>query len=195
MDDSALAPVATVLKDSTVEENSRLGWVEKHSELIAKLEAEYQQPKGVVGKKLAERYYTFSNSDLNILVPSDVSSEVLEQSSIHQIPLAPAWLLGACNVRGDIVPIIDLSKIIGNKKTELSSKPCRTLILGSADNFFGILVDELPKPVQFKKNQQVSEYSNIPDVLKPYIRIVYKKYRKLWLCIDFQSLITSFSNK
>jgi len=195
MDDTALAPVATVLNDNTVDEKPRLSWVEKHAELIAKLEAEYQQPQGVVDKTLAERYYTFGNSGLNILIPNDVSSEVIEQSSIHQIPLAPDWLLGACNVRGDIVPVIDLSQIIGNKKTEISSKYSRILILGSAGNFVGMLVDELPKPVQFKKNQQISEFSKIPDVLKPYISVAYKKYSKQWLCIDFQSLITSFANK
>lgn len=194
MEDSTTEAVGIVTQD-LVQTSSRLGWVEKHAELITKLEAEYQQTQGVNDESLGLRYYSFNSAGLNLLVPNNITSEVLEESKVHFIPLAPKWLMGACNVRGDIVPIIDLNQILKNQKTQLVARQNITLILGSAEKAIGILLDQLPKAIQFKKEEQATNYKKIPEWIKPFISMAYKKNHKLWLCVDFASLITSFTNK
>ena len=194
MGDSTIESVGIATQD-LVEPSSRLGWVEKHAELITKLEAEYQRPHDVKDELSDLRYYSYSSAGLSLLIPNDITSEVLEESNVHSIPLAPKWLMGACNVRGDIVPIIDINQILKNEKTQLNTRQNITLILGSVEKAIGLTLDQLPKAIQFKKEEQTTNYKKIPELMKPFITMAYIKNQKLWLCIDFPSLITSFTNK
>ncbi len=194
MEDSTTATVETT-SEELINKSSRSNWVEKHAELITKLEAEYQQPQGVQDETLARRYYSFNSAGLNLLVPKDATSEVLEDSYVHTIPLAPKWLVGACNVRGDILPIIDLNQILNKQKTELITKQNIILMIGSAEKAIGILLSKLPKAIQFKKDEQATKFIKSPKILKPFISIAYKNNHNYWLCVDFLALISSFKSK
>ena len=194
MEDTTTATVETTSEKLT-NKSSRSNWVEKHAELITKLEAEYQQPQGVKDESLARRYYSFNSAELCLLVPKDAMSEVLEDSYVHSIPLAPKWLIGACNVRGDILPIIDLNQILNNRKTKLITKQNIVLMIGSAEKAIGIVLNKIPKAIQFKKEEQATKFIKSPELLKPFINIAYKKNHNHWLCVDFLALITSLKSE
>jgi purine-binding chemotaxis protein CheW len=46
-------------------------------------------------------------------LPVDHVNEVLRMVAITPLPDAPAWVAGAINVRGDVVPVIDLRARLG----------------------------------------------------------------------------------
>ena len=193
MEDSVQVPIKKTLSDSDIT-SPRQAWVEKHAELIAKLEAEYQQPQQTESAENELRFYTFSIEDINILIPNEIPSEVFERSMIHSLPLAPEWLLGACNIRGDIVPIIDFCKIIGVKSKDINFNECTTLVLDKGDQSLGFVLDKLPTVILFKNKEKVSAYSKLPEVFKSFIKGAYKRKNKLYVHIDFPSLIKSFAN-
>ena len=194
MEDTTTVAVGTT-SDELSNKSSRSNWVEKHAELITKLEAEYQQPQGAKDESLARRYYSFNSAGLNLLVSKDAMSEVLEDSYVHSIPLSPKWLIGACNVRGDILPIIDLNQILNNQKTEITAKQNIILMIGSAEKAIGIILNKIPKAIQFKKEEQSEKIIKTPELLKPFVSIAYKKNHNQWLCVDFLALINSFKSK
>ena len=182
------------LLDKENETSSRTGWVEKHAELIAKLEAEYQSPHEAEDDSLGIRYYGFNIGGLNLLISEHISSEILEDNIIYPIPLAPSWLLGACNVRGDIVPIINLEQIITGEISIFEPMEYKTLILAEEGNTLGLPLVKLPKPIHFKQEERISNYSKLPELVQPFITVAYKRSQSIWACIDFPSFITSFTN-
>ncbi len=182
------------LSDKLSEMGLRTGWVEKHAELIAKLEAEYQSSHDEKDDSLDTRYYGFRVGNLNLLISEEMSSEILEDSTINPILLAPNWLIGVCNVRGDIVPIIDLEQIVTSKIGITEPRKYKTLILSQEGNSIGLLLAKLPVSIYFNKEERVSNYSKLPELIQPFTTIAYERKQNIWTCLDFSTFISSFSN-
>jgi len=174
--------------------STRTGWLEKHAELIKKLEAEYQFTPDANKSSTDERYFGFTIGSLNMLLSASLSSEILEDSLIYPIPLSPNWLLGACNHRGDIVPVIDFEQIISGDKSAIEAGKHKTLVLDKDENAIGIQLSKLPSPINFKKKERLNNFSKLPKLVQPFVTKAYKKGGKIWVCVDFPFFIESFTN-
>lgn len=94
------------------------------------------------------RRYGVKIGDLRILLPAGVESEVLENSKLTLLPRAPAGLLGVVNVRGNLVPVFDLSLIHGWPTSDASYGSTIPVIvmIGMGKTAFALRVNELPEP-------------------------------------------------
>lgn len=171
----------------TKEITTRVAWVDKHAELIAKLEAEYQLPVETQNSLSETRYHEFSVGDLNILISDEHSPEILEDNIVFPMLLTPEWVIGACNVRGEIIPIFDLEKIIYPEINVAKPANFKTLILHDGNNAIGLPLFKLPLLTHLEKNDAINHYSKFPELIKPYIREIYKRKHKVWVLIDFSS--------
>jgi chemotaxis signal transduction protein len=63
--------------------------------------------------------------------PFDWARQIVDDFELSPVPKAPAWLLGAANVDGNILPVIDLGIYLG-LTTASSPQRMRLLIGGSA---------------------------------------------------------------
>lgn len=78
--------------------------------------------------------------------------EVLEMSAITPIPRAPDYLRGVINVRGSVVPVVDLRLKLGMPRTEKSIDTCIVVLGVSVDKetvTVGALVDSVQEVVDF----------------------------------------------
>ena len=76
---------------------------------------------------------------------SDVK-EILEVTNITRVPLTPHYIYGVINLRGNVVPVIDLSARLKQHSTVISKFSCIVLVnIGSDDSaqLIGMLVDEV----------------------------------------------------
>lgn len=80
--------------------------------------------------------------------------EVLPVVSHRPAGTGPAWLLGLINVRGELLPLVDLSVIVENKPTELRLSSRIVLLRLDGDLFeglatkVGLLVPEVAGPFE-----------------------------------------------
>ncbi len=75
-----------------------------------------KENKTVVSK--AAQYLTFKLRDEIFAIDVLQVREVLDLSCITKVPRAPEFMLGVINVRGSVVPVIDLRLKFGLPKTE-----------------------------------------------------------------------------
>ena len=54
--------------------------------------------------------------------------EIIEYGSLTEIPMMPAFIRGVINLRGAVVPVIDLSARFGGKATEVGRRTCIIII-------------------------------------------------------------------
>jgi len=54
--------------------------------------------------------------------------EIIEYSSMTPIPMAPAFMRGVINLRGTVVPIIDLLVRFGRPQTEIGRRTCVVIV-------------------------------------------------------------------
>jgi purine-binding chemotaxis protein CheW len=77
--------------------------------------------------------------------------EIIEYGQLTEIPMMPAFIRGVINLRGAVVPVIDLSARFGGRQTESSRRTCIVIIeLTSADerHDIGVVVDAVSEVLE-----------------------------------------------
>lgn len=172
----------------------RRTWLEKHGELIAKLQNDFQLPEVAEESPSSTRYHTFTIGSLNFLISNTLSPEILEETKIHPMLLTPPWVLGTCNVRGDIISVFDLNKVFDQQVDHLKTSKPRVLIINEQDYTLGLRLDELPVPIDLNHDEQVRNFSNLPESITSFVKAAYKRGDDFWLQINFNSLFLSLEN-
>jgi purine-binding chemotaxis protein CheW len=70
--------------------------------------------------------------------------EIIEYGNLTEIPMMPAFIRGVINLRGSVVPVIDLAARFGGKPTELGRRTCIVIVEVQDDDArhdIGVVVD------------------------------------------------------
>jgi len=89
--------------------------------------------------------------------------EINDEFQITPVPLAPAFVVGILNLRGQIITVIDQRKKIGLGESVIDAKS-RIIIVRSARDYVGLLVDGLGEVVTARKKQIVKPPSNVNGI-------------------------------
>ena len=77
-------------------------------------------------------------------VAIDQVKEILKMSPITPVPKSPAYLKGMMNLRGTIIPVLDLKQRLKQGKS-VPTPRTRILVLSVGDDLSGIVVDEVSR--------------------------------------------------
>lgn len=80
--------------------------------------------------------------------------EILEYGSLTAVPMMPEFIRGVINLRGSVVPVVDLAARFGGKRSQVTKRTCIVIIEVTSDEGrqdIGVVVDA------------VSEVLEIPD--------------------------------
>ncbi|MBI5900909.1 MAG: purine-binding chemotaxis protein CheW [Rhodocyclales bacterium] len=98
-----------------------------------------------------QQYLTFLLSGEMYAVGILNVKEIIEYGQITEIPMMPAFIRGVINLRGSVVPVIDLSARFGGRTTETSRRTCIVIIeLAHEDEHhdIGIVVDAVSEVLE-----------------------------------------------
>jgi twitching motility protein PilI len=96
-----------------------------------------------IGFRIGDRYFVSSIAEVN---------EILSLPSLTIVPGARSWLLGIANVRGNLIPVIDLRDFVGNGRTT-TTETTRVLMVRQPAGNIGLLIDEVLGQRSFSKEQ------------------------------------------
>jgi purine-binding chemotaxis protein CheW len=90
--------------------------------------------------------------------------EILENAEITPVPTTPHFLQGVINLRGDIVPVVDIREILQLPFKERTQES-RIMILQINHVYLGILVDAITEVRHIEKQivQTESTQMGVPD--------------------------------
>lgn len=90
------------------------------------------------------QYLTFQLAGEGYAIGILTIKEILEYASLTQVPLMPAFIRGVMNLRGAVVPVIDLAVRFGRPPTTIGRRTCVVIIEimnEELPQYLGILVD------------------------------------------------------
>lgn len=90
-----------------------------------------------------EKYLLFSSNELLFGVPAEAVVEIITGHTITSLPLVPSYIRGIINLRGQIIPIVDIRRLLDQGSCQNNCM----IILQSDGTEVGILVDEVQKMV------------------------------------------------
>lgn len=74
------------------------------------------------------QYLTFTLGNELFAVPIAPIREIIEFPGLTEIPMTPAFLRGVINLRGAVVPVIDLSLRFGRAATQVGRRTCVVIV-------------------------------------------------------------------
>lgn len=125
-----------------------------------------------------------------LLAPMDDVVEILDYPDLSAVPLTQPWVLGIANVRGNLLPVIDLNGYLGNEVTRVTGKT-RVLVVDYEGVYSGIVVDEVLGLKHFLEEELTREAPDVADMLRPYLQHGFRRGVQLWGVFNVLSLVES----
>ncbi len=97
-----------------------------------------------------ERFLTFNSDGLTIGISTNYVTEIITNHAITMLPLVPDYVKGIINLRGQIIPIIDIRLRMGKEAIEYSNHTC-IIVLNIDSIHIGIIVDMVQQVVDIDK--------------------------------------------
>lgn len=94
----------------------------------------------------ASQYLTYILADEEYAVPIMRVKEIIEYREMTKVPMVPDFIRGAINLRGGVVPVIDLAVKFGMDSSDITPRTCIVIMevtLGEENTLMGILVDKV----------------------------------------------------
>ncbi|WP_303783142.1 chemotaxis protein CheW [Azovibrio restrictus] len=82
--------------------------------------------------------------------------EIIEYGTVTPIPMMPPFIRGVINLRGAVVPVIDLSSRFGNNPSQVSRRTCIVIIEvseGEERQDIGIVVDAVSEVLEIPRGE------------------------------------------
>ncbi len=102
------------------------------------------------------QYLTFQLSDEIFAIDVSKVREILEFISITKVPQTPEFMLGVINLRGSVVPVIDLRLNFGMECTEQTVNTCIIVVEVNLDGeliVLGALADSVQEVVEMEPDK------------------------------------------
>jgi len=167
---------------------------------IAALDQEFVLPSASSSKEVdrvqkdaAVKRQSFRIGDLNLLCGQNAGRDVVETPSVSRIPYVAAWLKGVANVRGALVPVVDLALVFAIERNK-DTKPY-LLIFGQGEVLMGLMIDGLPLPRSFEVTECMNGVPPHPDILNGHVHGAYENNDEVWLDVDVDGFFRTLSER
>ncbi|PIE64901.1 MAG: hypothetical protein CSA26_06095 [Desulfobacterales bacterium] len=141
---------------------------------------------GTGARARGERYLLFSVGGVAMTVSLEGVVEVVDLTSITELPYIPAWVLGITNVRGEIVSVLDLPLYLG-WKTETPVIGTHLVILENRNMKTGIRIDQVLGTVYRDKENTPTAVTDLPD--NKAVELLPARDGRNYLSIDYRILL------
>ncbi len=129
----------------------------------------------------------FSVAGVRIVTAMDEVSEMLPfQERITRVPGAKPWMLGLANVRGSLLPVIDLQLYFGGKAV-VPSKASRILVLRLRGLVVGLLVPSVQGMRHFSIHDRLSD-ARMKGALGAYVYEAFGTHGEVWPVFSMTAL-------
>ncbi len=100
----------------------------------------------------AERCLTFESAGLVMYMSTSYVIEIINDHSITALPMVPHYVKGIINLRGSILPVIDIRLLMDREAEEYTSKTC-IIVLNIESIPIGIIVDRVRQVIDIDPDE------------------------------------------
>lgn len=126
--------------------------------------------------------------DADLISGIDQIEEILIMPDVTRVPGSKSWLLGIANVRGNLVPIIDMCGFLVGKRATVTDRN-RVLVVGQEGGTVGLLVDEVHGQRHLVDEDLAPDAAGDDHPTHPYVDRCYQRDGRQWNVFDMQRLV------
>ncbi|HEY6250356.1 MAG TPA: chemotaxis protein CheW [Candidatus Angelobacter sp.] len=142
---------------------------------------------------LQEQFLTFYLAADEYAVPVLRVKEILEYQAVTRVPHTPFWVRGVFNLRGSVIPVIDLAVKLGMNEAPITKTSCIIILevdLKGEPLVIGVVVNSVSQVVDLT----AADVQPVPDfgvkVNIDYLRGIVNAGSRLTLLIDIDRIFS-----
>lgn len=114
--------------------------------------------------------------------------EIIRMQHITQVPGAPSFVEGVINLRGRIVPVIDLRQRLGLPRGERTGET-RIVVVEVPPHRVGMVVDAVEEVFRIQEEEIEPPSSLVASIQEKYLRGVGKSGDRLIILLDLEEIL------
>jgi purine-binding chemotaxis protein CheW len=136
----------------------------------------------------AQQFCTFFLGGHFFGTPVAKVQEVIQHQEMTRVPLAPEVVSGMINLRGQIVPAIDLRKRLGLPARPAGEQPMN-VVVRTGEGAVSLLVDEIGDVIEVVEEMFESPPETLTGVAREVVEGVYKLPGRLLLVLNTEHAV------
>ena len=148
----------------------------------------------IAGVTEVTQYLTFNLADEVFALDISKVREVLDFTTVTKVPKTPEFMRGVINLRGSVVPVVDLRLKFGVPKTEKTVNTCIIIVEVTVDNettILGALADSVQEVMDLGPDQ-IDPAPKIGTRLNTsFIRGMGKRDNKFVIILDIDKIFST----
>jgi purine-binding chemotaxis protein CheW len=140
-----------------------------------------------------KQYLTFRIGNENYGLELSQTREIIEYSGITEVPLMPNFLRGVINLRGDVVPVIDLAVRLGRKSIEVQKRTCIIVVelqSNEQNHVLGLLADSVSEVIEMSDDSIEDAPSFGANIRADFIQGIAKRDDEFVVLLDANNALS-----
>ncbi len=118
---------------------------------------------------------------------------ILEMTRITKVPRSPAYLKGVINLRGEVLPVIDLRIKFGMPASEINSNTCilvMEIFLDNQNVKVGVIVDSVSEVHEIEQKEVLPPPSLASKFKSEFMEGIYKDGDAFIMLLNMENIFT-----
>lgn len=117
------------------------------------------------------------------------AQEIIMPGQITRMPEVPDFICGLINLRGHVIPIVDLRKRLG-LEAKAYDEHTRIIVVNVQKRIIGMVVDAVTEVLRIGADQVESPPSSIAGIDHDYVRGLVKLQEKLLILLNIENVLS-----
>lgn len=146
-----------------------------------------------VNTVVSKQFLTFRIGNENYGLELSQTREIIEYSGITEVPLMPNFLRGVINLRGEVVPVIDLAVRLGRSSIEIQRRTCIIVVeLTNNDqhHVLGLLADAVSEVIEMDDENIEDAPSFGANIRAEFIQGIAKQGEEFVVLLDANNALS-----
>jgi purine-binding chemotaxis protein CheW len=115
--------------------------------------------------------------------------EIIRVSEITQVPRAPGFIKGVINLRGRIIPVVDLKRKLNLGEVDEKARTARVVVVKVRERLVGLLVDGASQVLKVPVAAIEAAPDEVVEIDANFIRGVAKLEQRLIILMDLPKVL------
>ncbi len=119
--------------------------------------------------------------------------ELMEVPHCYDLPNSSVWFCGLVNLRGNLVPALDLKSLLGSGGSAGGRK--MLLVVGSGERAAALVIDGTPDHISIDAGGRVEQPQHVPEILQDHLQGAYEYAGETWYQVNYEGLFESLAQR
>lgn len=139
------------------------------------------------------QYLSFFIKDEMFAVNVFYVKEIIQYTQITKVPMMQSYIAGITNIRGAVIPVLDLSDRLGLGLSPIDKKTCVITIetvLDDEEIEMGIIIDSVDQVYDIRESQKMDSPEFGSKIRKDFILMIAKVDDKLVTMLELEAILS-----